>query len=95
MKLKLAVIVTAVFPTKVHGTVPEQPPLVHPPNVEPAAGVAARVTELPEANVAEQKVPQLMPVGVLATVPVPLPVLLTVTVILVVVEAGAAQASGQ
>ena len=52
--------------------VPVQPPL-QPENVEPAAGVAVSVTDVPLANAAEQVVPQLMPAGALVTVPLPVP----------------------
>jgi hypothetical protein len=80
--LKLAVTVTDVLPAKVQGAVPAQPPPLQPVKIEPAAGVAARVTEVPAGYVAEQAVPQLIPAGELATVPAPLPALLTVTVVL-------------
>jgi len=52
--------------------VPVQAPL-QPVKVEPAAGVAPRVTDAPLAKLAEQVVGQLMPAGVLVTVPVPVP----------------------
>lgn len=58
---------------------PEQSP-DQPAKVDPAAGVAVRTTLVPEAKVAEHVVPQLMPVGELATVPVPAPPLETVRV---------------
>jgi hypothetical protein len=57
--------------------VPEHPPPLQPVNVEPAVGVAARVTTVPLANVAEHVVPQEMPTGELVTVPVPAPVVPT------------------
>ena len=59
--------------------VPEQAPL-QPVKAEPAAGLAARLTTAPDPNVAEQLVPQLIPTGVLDTVPVPVPDLLTFSV---------------
>jgi len=49
----------------------------HPEKVQPLAGVAVRVTCVPEANVAVQVVGQSMPEGELITVP--LPVSLTVS----------------
>jgi hypothetical protein len=58
--------------------VPEQPPPFQPVKVEPAAGVAVRVTAVPLANAAEHVVPQAMPTGLLVTVPLPAPVLDTV-----------------
>jgi len=60
--------------------VPVQPPPLQPENVEPAAGVAVKVTAVPLANGAEQVVPQETPVGALVTVPDPVPALLTVSV---------------
>ncbi len=57
--------------------VPVQAPL-QPAKVEPLAAAALRVTEAPALNAAEQVAPQLMPVGLLVTVPLPLPALLTV-----------------
>ena len=51
-----------------------------PANVEPEAGVAAKVTAVPLLSVVEQVLPQLIPVGLLVTVPVPVPARLTVSV---------------
>ena len=48
--------------------VPLQAPL-QPENPEPPPGVAVRVTWVPLLNVAEQVVGQLIPVGVLVTLP--------------------------
>jgi hypothetical protein len=59
--------------------VPLQPPPLQPENVEPAAGVAVKVTAVPLVNPAEQVLPQEMPVGALVTVPLPAPALLTVS----------------
>jgi len=42
-------------------------------NTEPEAGLAVRVTLVPLLKVALQVLPQLIPAGALATVPVPLP----------------------
>jgi hypothetical protein len=52
--------------------VPEHIPL-QPLNTEPEAGVAAKLTEAPEAYWAEQVAPQFMPAGELETVPLPVP----------------------
>ena len=49
--------------------VPEQPPPLQPVKVEPAAGVAVRVTVVPLAKLAEQVAPQVMPAGALVTEP--------------------------
>ncbi len=52
--------------------VPEHAPL-QPANVEPARGEADRVTLVPELKLDEQVLPQLIPVGLLVTVPLPVP----------------------
>src|ERR1700676_5288640 len=44
-----------------------------PENCDPEAGEAAKLTVVPGLKVAAQDVPQLMPVGLLVTVPLPLP----------------------
>jgi hypothetical protein len=44
----VAVTLRAALIETTHAPVPEQSPL-HPENVEPEAGVAVRVTEVPEA----------------------------------------------
>jgi hypothetical protein len=49
---------------------PLQAPL-KPEKVKPAAGAALRVTVVPGVKLAAQVVGQLMPAGVLATVPLP------------------------
>ena len=41
--------------------------------VEPAAGAAVRVTDVPLLKLAEHVLPQLIPAGLLVTVPVPVP----------------------
>ena len=58
--------------------VPEQDPL-QPAKDEPLAAAAVSVTEVPEPKLAEQVEPQLIPAGLLETVPLPVPVLLTVS----------------
>src|SRR5438094_9989412 len=77
--LKVAARVVAAFSVTAQVPVPEQPPPLHPVNVEPAAGVAVSVTAVPFANDAEHAAPHEMPAGALVTVPVPAPVLLTVS----------------
>src|SRR5262245_11311357 len=67
-----ALIVTAQVP------VPVQPPL-QPVKVEPAAGVAVRVTTVPVVKEVEHVAPHVMPAGALVMVPLPAPVLLTVS----------------
>jgi hypothetical protein len=53
---------------------------VQPSNVDPAVGVAVRATLAPVVNAALHVPPQLMPAGLLVTVPLPVPVLLIVSV---------------
>ena len=55
-----------------HVAVPEQAPL-QPMKVEPDIGMAARVIAVPAAIVCEQLAPQLIPAGLLVTVPEPVP----------------------
>src|SRR5207253_929023 len=45
--LKVAVTVVSALIVTMHGLVPEQPPPLQPANVEPALGVAVRVTVVP------------------------------------------------
>jgi hypothetical protein len=62
-----------------HAPVPLQAP-PQPANVEPESGAAVKLTTVPLAKLAEHVVPQEIPAGELATVPVPVPVLATVRV---------------
>lgn len=76
----LNVAVTWVFAVRVSaqdGLLLQLPP-VHPAKVDPCAGVAVRVTCVPESKGALQVVPQLMPAGELVTVPDPVPASVTV-----------------
>ena len=50
----------------------------HPVKLDPAAGAAVRVADVPLLKFAEQALPQLMPAGLLVIVPVPVPALVTV-----------------
>src|SRR6185369_306071 len=65
-----AFTLAALFIGTTHAPMPPHAP-DHPPNTKPAAGVAVRVTAVPDANEALQVVPQSMPAGALATVPEP------------------------
>ena len=58
--------------------VPVQAP-DQPVKLEPAVGAAVRVTDVPLLKLAEHVLPQLIPAGLLVTVPVPAPDLLTVS----------------
>jgi hypothetical protein len=75
----MAVTDTAEFMTTVHVPVPEHPPPDQPVNVEPDAGAAVRVTELPAVKLAEHVDPQLIPAGLEVTVPLPEPDNVTVS----------------
>jgi len=83
LRLNVAVQVVLVFIV----TEPLLQPLPdQPAKVEPKAGVAVKVTAVPLLRVAEQLLPQLMPAGLLVTVPLPVPALATVRVKLEVFE---------
>ncbi len=71
--MNVAVTVVVAVSVTAQESVPPQPPPLHPAKVEPVAGVAVSVTSVPLAKVAEQVVPQLMPAGLLVTVPLPVP----------------------
>jgi hypothetical protein len=79
-RAKVAVTVVAALSVTVQVPVPEQPPPLQPEKVEPATGVAVKMTAEPPANAAEHVAPQEMPAGLLVTVPEPAPDLLTVSV---------------
>ena len=49
-------------------------------NVEPADGTAVKVTDVPLLKFAEHVLPQLIPAGLLVTVPVPVPASVVVRV---------------
>jgi hypothetical protein len=59
--------------------VPEQAPL-QPAKDEPAAGAAVKVRGVPGSTDCEQVAPQLIPAGLLVTVPEPDPLLATESV---------------
>jgi len=70
--LKVAVTVAFAVSATLHALVPLHPP-DHPAKVDPDAAVAVSATEVPLGKVAVQVCPQLMPAGLLVTVPVPVP----------------------
>lgn len=68
--LKVAVADLAAVILTAHVATPEQTPL-HPPKVNPAAGVAVRLTKAPLLKFALQVLGQVIPAGELVTEPVP------------------------
>src|SRR5881397_1452510 len=79
MSVNVAVTVVAALRVTVQAPGPEQPPPLQPLKVEPAAGAAVSVTAVPLAKLAAQVAPQVMPAGLLVTVPAPAPALETVS----------------
>jgi len=61
-----------------HDPVPEHAP-PHPANTEPGLAIAVNWTTVPLAKLKLQACPQLMPAGLLETVPVPVPEGVTVS----------------
>lgn len=76
--MNVAVADVAAVTSTVHVDVPLQAP-DQPSNAEPDLGVAVSFTDVPARILAEQVVPQLIPAGLLVTVPDPVPVLCTTT----------------
>jgi hypothetical protein len=79
-RAKVAVTAWAALMVTAQVPVPVQPPPLQPVNVDPAAGVAVKVTAVPLAKAAEQVAPQEMPAGALETVPVPVPAVVIASV---------------
>jgi hypothetical protein len=67
---KFAVTLVLDDRVKLQAAVPLQPP-IQPLNVNPASGVAFKVTVAPAVKLERQLVPQSIPEGVLVTVPLP------------------------
>src|SRR5439155_6064931 len=77
---KVAVTVLPADSVTTHVPVAPHPPPVQPVKVEPAAGVALRVTTVPLSKLAVHAAPQVIPAGELVTVPLPVPAGVTVKV---------------
>lgn len=73
-----AVTVVLAVRVTVHDDVPVQAP-VQPANIDPDAAVAVRVACVPLGSFALHVLGQLIPDGLLVTVPVPEPVVVTVS----------------
>jgi hypothetical protein len=73
--LKVAVTVLFLSILTVQVPVPVQPPPLQPAKTDPEAGAAVNVTLVFFENDFEQVAPQLMPLGLLVTVPLPVPLL--------------------
>src|SRR5882724_11840233 len=76
---KVAVTLVAAASVTVQEAVPVQPPPLQPVKAEPGPALAVRVTEAPLLKVAAHTAPQVMPAGLLLTVPVPRPAVATVS----------------
>ncbi len=74
---KLAVTVVSALTARVQVSVPTHRAELQPANELPVSGTAVRVTVVPWVTPAEQVAPQLMPAGLLVTVPVPPPLVVT------------------
>jgi hypothetical protein len=71
-RLKVAVTLCAAFIVSVHAAVPEQSPL-QPAKNELGSGVAVRVTNVPGSKFVLHMLGQLIPAGLLVTMPLPVP----------------------
>src|SRR5205809_2517740 len=80
MSVSVAVTVVAALRVTVQAPGPEEQPPLRPLKVEPAAGAAVSVTAVPLAKLAAQVAPQVMPAGLLVTLPAPVPAVETVSV---------------
>ena len=81
-KLNVAVMVSSVLRTTVHVPIPEHPPPLQPPKLDPEAAAAVRVIDVPTGNNTAQFVlevtgfSQSIPAGLLITLPLP-PLIIT------------------
>jgi hypothetical protein len=77
--LNMAVTVTSVVILITHGSVAEHPPPLHPVKTDPGLAAAVRVMDWPSEYDSIQSNPQLIPAGLLVTVPDPKPDLTTLS----------------
>jgi hypothetical protein len=77
LALKVAVTALAALMVTLQAPVPVQAPL-QPAKVDPAAAVSVKVTTVPLAKLALQVLGQVIPLGLLVTVPDPVPAGVTV-----------------
>src|SRR2546426_3524880 len=80
MTINVAVTAWATLIVTTQLPVPLHPAPLQPVNADPLAGVAVNVTDVPLTNAALHVAPQLMPAGLLVTVPLPLPADVTLRV---------------
>jgi hypothetical protein len=80
VKVKVAVTLRAWVILTVQEPVPLHPSPLQPTNVDPLAAAAVNVTLVPASKAALHAAGQLMPAGLLVTVPLPVPATLTVKV---------------
>src|SRR3989442_13289162 len=80
MSVNVGVTVVAALRVRGQAPGPGRRAPVQPLKVEPPAGAAVSVTAVPLAKLAAQVAPQVMPAGLLVTVPAPVPALETVSV---------------
>jgi hypothetical protein len=78
--MKSAVTEPAAFIVTAQVPVPLHPPPLQPVKLDPLDADAVKVTLVLASKLAEQVAPQLIPAGLLVTVPVPLPALVTLRV---------------
>jgi hypothetical protein len=90
---KVAVTDAAAVMAIVQVPVPLQPAPLQPVNVEPPAGAAVSVTDVPWPKLAEQVPPHEMPPGLEVTVPLPVPALVTPSVYVLSVKVAVTDAA--